>query len=132
MNQKISLTVYILVFVLTLIPFTAQAQTPVYTSADRQTLFNDITDNVATLGMDPKEKQKVKNERRASRRFIRLEKARDQRNSKTQKQLKRQQKAIMNKIQEENEAKDNARKERNKRIQREMSDAEKSGGGNAR
>ena len=45
---------------------------------DRQTLFNNVTDSLATLGKSPQQKSAIKKMRHAARRKARLEKLREE------------------------------------------------------
>ena len=117
MIRKNSLNILVLIFIFILIPLSGQARARNYSSADRQTFFNDVTDSIATLGMSPQEAKKIKRERRDIRRSIRLEKARAHKNAKIQKNIKKQQKEMLDKIKAEKEVKDHQRVKRNKRIE---------------
>ena len=109
--------ILILIFGLTCLPISGQAQSRNYTSADRQTFFNDVSDYFATLGMSPQEMKKARRERHDIRKAIRVEKARANKNAKKQKNIRKQQKEIMDKIEAEKEAKERRRLKRNEHIE---------------
>ncbi len=79
---------------------------PVYAmpDADRQTWINNLTDSVATMGMEDRDKEKVKLQRKNIRKQKRIQKEDRRRNTKIHKQMKNQNKVIMNKINAEKEA----------------------------
>lgn len=88
-----------------------------YTTADRQTFFNDVTDNFATMGKSDREARKIRLERRQLRRDIRLQKARDGKQKRMNKKLHKQQSDILKKIDAKKQAKQNASAERNRRLE---------------
>ena len=73
---------------------------PVNTPADptRQTLFNKTTDFFATAGMPTQDKQEVLRQRQEWRRQERISKQRRKNNERTQRRIKKEQKAIMDKL----------------------------------
>jgi len=75
--------------------------------ADRQTLFNNLTDNIATVGKEDWQKRRIVYERKEARRQERLTKERIRRENATKRQMKQQQKIIMKKINAINQAKHN-------------------------
>ena len=117
MIRKNFLNIFLLSFVLLVMLFPPSAQSASYTSADRQTLLNDLSDFFATAGKGEPEKRKVKRERRALRRSIRLENEREKKLGKTQKKIKKQQKNVMDKIEAEKKAKKMYRQKKNKRLE---------------
>lgn len=48
-----------------------------YTDAERQTIFNNITDSIATLGKSPKDARIIKKKRHTARYKARLQKIRE-------------------------------------------------------
>lgn len=66
--------------------------------ADRQSVLNNITDFFATVGKPKDEKARVVKERKAIRREERLRYQRHRQDKVTQKQMKKQQKEIMKKV----------------------------------
>ncbi|OGX09089.1 MAG: hypothetical protein A2Z88_08235 [Omnitrophica WOR_2 bacterium GWA2_47_8] len=67
-------------------------------AANRQTLLNDVTDFFATEGKPEYEKKRIKSLRKNSRRAARMENDRTRKEALKKKQLIREQKAIMRKI----------------------------------
>jgi hypothetical protein len=65
--------------------------------ADRQTVFNDVTDWIATAGKPKAQKQRIVTQRRKSRREARLLKLRDKKSAQTQKTMQQQENNIMRK-----------------------------------
>ena len=66
--------------------------------ASRQTTWNNVTDFFATVGKSENEKDQIKRERRETRRIARLKKETQSQNARTQKNMKKQQKIIMEKL----------------------------------
>ena len=66
--------------------------------ADRQTLFNDVTDFFATMGTSKKEARQIIYERRADRRDARLKAERRRKAAQSRKRIRNEQKAIMQKL----------------------------------
>ena len=66
--------------------------------ADRQTILNDVTDFFATLGKSPSETREIVYNRRNARRKARLAKERERQNAQTQRRIKSEQQAIMEKV----------------------------------
>ena len=73
--------------------------------ADRQTIFNDTTDFITTIGKTKSEKERIIRQRKTDRRQERLEKARIKRDRQSKRQMKRQQKIVMDKVNAINAAK---------------------------
>jgi hypothetical protein len=75
--------------------------TPAYAnlqSANRQTVLNDTTDFIATLGKTGRDKNEILKERRDLRRSARLKAEERRKRAATIKRMKNQQNAIMQKI----------------------------------
>ena len=66
--------------------------------ADRQTLFNTVTDFVATIGKAPEEAREIRQERRLERRESRLREERRRQRARMRNQIAQQQQIIMEKI----------------------------------
>ena len=79
---------------------------PVYVMPDtgRQTWINNLTDSIATIGMDNREKERVKLQRKNIRKQKRILNEERRRNAQIHKQIKKQNGAIMKKITQEKEA----------------------------
>ena len=105
MKKKILLIVLILIFSSANV-FAAIPRSPVYRDPDnnRQTWFNKMSDSMATIGKSEKEKKDIKRERRLLRRQKRIDNAEARRNAKSHRQIKNQQKIIMKKVNDLNEA----------------------------
>ena len=68
------------------------------TTAGRQTVFNDVTDYVATVGRDPQDKKEILKERRDIRREARLKSEARRKREETRKRMKEQQELILRKV----------------------------------
>ena len=101
-NQKIAIIGLSAWFVLFAAPFARANGIQDSAIADRQTLINDTTDFLATVGKSDAEKKSIIRKRRQLRRSIRLEEIRKKRDAKTKKRMKQQQKIIMEKIEAKN------------------------------
>ena len=69
--------------------------------AERQTMFNNVTDYFATVGKDASDKKEILRERRNHRRKVRLENEASRRKQLTRKKMKAQREAILRKVQAE-------------------------------
>lgn len=87
--------------------------------AERQTLFNDITDSIATMGASDQEKKEIRRERHNIRKAIRLENLGTKKNKAVKKQMERQNRAIMRRIKEQKQAQADASRQRNRRLEKE-------------
>jgi len=65
---------------------------------NRQTVFNSLGDWFATVGKSKGEKIQIKMDRKAARRYQRMEKQRQKKMSQTHKKMKKQNQAIMKRI----------------------------------
>ena len=74
------------------------------TDADRQTFLNNVTDTFTTIGKSENEKKQIIKERQAVRREERLRNERRHHDIQTKKQMKQQQKIIMEKVNAVNQA----------------------------
>ncbi|GEM_PF-4133815 len=68
-------------------------------SANRQTMFNDTTDFLATVGRQTEDKKEILQERRDIRRHARLKDEERRKRAATRKRMKEQEEIIMRKIQ---------------------------------
>lgn len=78
--------------------------------ADRQTFLNNVTDFLTTAGQSPDEKARTIKERKAIRREERLRNLRRKHDQRVQKQLKQQQKDILDKVNAVNQSRYNKKK----------------------
>jgi hypothetical protein len=69
-----------------------------YKSANRQSALNNTTDFFATVGKSEQDKKDILRERREQRRDIRLKEEARRKRMETRKRMKRQQDAMMQKI----------------------------------
>ena len=67
-------------------------------TANRQTVFNNTTDFVATLGQNPQEKKEILKDRREIRREARLKNEARRKREAMRKQMKVQEEIIMRKV----------------------------------
>ncbi len=69
-----------------------------YKTANRQTALNNTADFFATVGKTEKDKKDILRERREQRRDVRLKEEARRKRTETRKRMKRQQDAMMQKI----------------------------------
>lgn len=94
MINKQSICVFIFVgLMLSSSPVFANAST-----AERQTVFNNVTDYLATLGKSQQDKKEILQDRRDIRRETRLKNEARRKQTQTRKRMKAQEEAIMNKV----------------------------------
>ncbi len=67
-------------------------------SAERQTVFNNVTDYLATVGKSQQDKKEILQDRRDIRRETRLKNEARRKQAQTRKRMKAQEQAIMNKV----------------------------------
>ena len=67
-------------------------------SAERQTIFNNVTDYLATVGKSQQDKQEILQDRRDIRRETRLKNEARRKQAQTRKRMKAQEQAILNKV----------------------------------
>lgn len=91
---------YILVLIVLMVSFSNQVFAD-SSSANRQTMFNNVTDYFATLGKDPQDKKETIIERKKLRRKARLTEESRKRKASMKAKMKAQEDLIMRKVQAE-------------------------------
>jgi hypothetical protein len=93
MNRRCLSLSFLIVFTLLSTPAFADLK-----SANRQTILNDTTDFLSTIGKDGQDKKEILQERREIRRDARLKAEARRKRAETRKRMQQQQDAMMQKI----------------------------------